>query len=89
MIIDVKSVSPEILKHIISKLPQGRAKQKYETLLYDKIGAPLGGVRCEDAPALYFLGEIMALRRRTAKELREIHEAKLRFPGMRIIQDPI
>ena len=43
----------------------------------------------EERPALYFLGEILVLRHCTPEDLREIHEAKLKFPWMRIIQDPI
>lgn len=41
----------------------------------------------DEEPALYFLGEIRALRERTPEELREIHRAKLTFPGQRIIQE--
>jgi len=42
-----------------------------------------------EEPALYFLGEILFLRHYTPEDLREIHEAKLKFIGMRIIQDAI
>ena len=40
-----------------------------------------------DTPALYFLSEIPALLHRTPEERREIHKAKLAYPGCRIVQD--
>jgi hypothetical protein len=40
-----------------------------------------------DTSALYFLSEIPALLRRTPEERREIHKAKLAYPGCRIVQD--
>ena len=43
--------------------------------------------RALDGPALYFLGEILALRNRGTEELTEIHKAKLGYPGQRIIQE--
>ncbi len=46
-----------------------------------------GQVRVEETPALYCLSEILALKDRIAEELREIHSAKLTFPGQRIIQE--
>ena len=41
----------------------------------------------EETPALYFLAELIALKARSVSELREIHLAKLAYPGSRIIQD--
>ena len=41
----------------------------------------------EDQPALYFLGEVLALSNRNQEDLREIHRAKLTFPGQRVIQE--
>jgi hypothetical protein len=43
--------------------------------------------RAMEQPALYFLSEIPALVRRTPEERREIHKAKLAYPGCRIVQD--
>jgi hypothetical protein len=43
--------------------------------------------RAMEIPALYFLSEIPALFHRTPEERREIHKAKLAYPGCRIIQD--
>jgi len=40
-----------------------------------------------ETPALYFLSEIPALLHRTPEERREIHKAKLNYPGCRIVQD--
>jgi hypothetical protein len=37
--------------------------------------------------ALYYADEIPFLRDKTLEQLQEIHEAKLSFPGCRIIQD--
>jgi len=41
----------------------------------------------EDQPALYFLDEVLALRNRNQGDLREIHRAKLTYPGVRLIQE--
>ena len=41
----------------------------------------------DEEPAFYFLGEILALRDRTPDDLQEIHQAKLAFPGCRVIQE--
>ena len=41
----------------------------------------------EETPTLYFLDEILALRNRSPEDLREIHRAKLTFPGQRVIQE--
>jgi hypothetical protein len=43
--------------------------------------------RAMETPALYFFSEISALFHRTPEERREIHKAKLAYPGSRIIQD--
>jgi len=43
--------------------------------------------RAMETPALYFLSEIPALLHRTPEERREIHKAKLNYPGCRIVQD--
>ena len=81
------SLTPENLMEIISKLPPGSARRKYEGLLCEKNSTPLGVISCEEEPALYFLAEIQALRHRVPEELEEIHKAKLTFPGQRIIQE--
>ena len=85
--IEANSLSPEILRSLITKLPPGRARHKYERLLCEKIGVPLGGVQCEETHALYILDEILGLRNRTSEEIREIHRAKLAHGGQRIIQE--
>jgi len=85
--IDANSLSPEILRSLITKLPPGRARHKYERLLCEKIGVPLGGVQYEMEPALYYGDEILALKSRTHDELREIHKYKVIYPGVRLIQD--
>ena len=85
--IDANSLSTEILRSLITKLPPGRARHKYEKLLCEKISVPLWGVQCEETPAPYFLDEILGLRDRTSEEIREIHKAKLQFPWARIIQE--
>lgn len=38
-------------------------------------------------PGLYYFHEILALKARTLEDLRQIHEAKLAFPGCRVIQE--
>ncbi len=38
-------------------------------------------------PHLYFLGEILALKDRAPEDLQEIHQAKLAYPGMRVVQE--
>lgn len=85
--ITTNSLSNQDLKRIIEKLPSGYARQKYERVLSEKISIPLGGISCEEAPALYFLAEVLSLRNRTPQELMEIHTAKLAYPGQRIIQE--
>ena len=85
--IEANSLSPEILRSLITKLPPGRARHKYEMLLCEKIGVPLGGVQCEEEPALYYVNEILVLKSRTHGELREIHKYKLAHGGQRIIQE--
>ena len=47
----------------------------------------LGERRPLDAPALYFLGEILSLHKLSQKTLKEVHEAKLDYPGIRVLQD--
>jgi len=47
----------------------------------------VGQVRVEEIPALYFLGEVLALTNRNQGDLREIHKAKLAYPGVRLIQE--
>ena len=44
-------------------------------------------VSWEEIPTLYFLGEVLALRNRNQEDLREIHKAKLAYPGVRLIQE--
>lgn len=85
--IDANSLGPEVLRVVITKLPPGRARQKYERLLYEKTGVPLWGDQYEMEPALYYLDEIPVLRILTDGELREIHKYKLYYPGYRLIQD--
>ena len=40
-----------------------------------------------EAPALYFLDEILALSNRNQEDIREVHKAKLAYPGVRLIQE--
>lgn len=40
-----------------------------------------------DGLAIYYAGEIPLLRDKTPEELREIHRAKLAFPGCGVIQE--
>lgn len=47
----------------------------------------VGQVQVEEIPALYYLGEVLAIRNRNQEDLREIHKAKLTFPGQSIIQE--
>ena len=47
----------------------------------------VGQVGVEETPALYLLAEILALGDRTPDDLREIHQAKLTFPGLRVVQE--
>ena len=49
----------------------------------------VGQVRVEEIPALYFLGEVLALSNRNQEDIREIHRAKLAYPGVRLIQEGI
>ena len=58
-----------------------------ETLKHSVRETDLEQLSWEEFPALYFLGEILALRHRTPEELREIHKAKFAFPGQRLIQE--
>ena len=85
--IEASGLDPEVLRTVITKLPPGRARQKYERLLYAKIGVPLWGVQYEMEPALYYLDEILVLRNLTGGDLREIHKYKLSYPGVRLIQE--
>jgi len=39
------------------------------------------------SPALYFLDELEVLMNRTPEERREIHNAKLAYGAVRIVQD--
>ena len=41
----------------------------------------------KNEPGLYYLHEILALKNRTPDDLREIHQAKLAFPGVRVVQE--
>jgi hypothetical protein len=43
--------------------------------------------RAMQSPALYFLDEIESLMRRTPEDRREIHQAKLEYGAVRIVQD--
>ena len=43
----------------------------------------------EDQPAFYFLTEILALGDRTPEVLREIHQTKLAYPGLRVVQERV
>ncbi len=42
--------------------------------------------RLESEPSLYGLDEVLTLKHRSPEELREIHKAKLAFPGYRVNQ---
>jgi len=50
-------------------------------LILDRSFVPRDDVAC------YYAEEIPLLRNKTADELREIHKAKLTFPGARVIQE--
>jgi len=50
-------------------------------LILDRSFTPHDGLAC------YYAEEIPLLRDKTPEELREIHNAKLAFPGARIIQE--
>lgn len=50
-------------------------------LILDRAFIPHDGLAC------YYAEEIPLLRDKTQEELREIHKAKLAFPGARIIQE--
>jgi hypothetical protein len=45
------------------------------------------GYQPTDGLAIYYPEELMELRTKTAEQLREIHRAKLTFPGCRVIQE--
>ena len=47
----------------------------------------VGQVQVEEIPAPYFLDEALALRNRNQEDIREIHRAKLAYPGVRLIQE--
>lgn len=69
------------LREIYAKyrLEQGQAGQAEEPHTYE--------VRPEELPAPYFLAEILALGGCNPEEqLKEIHRAKLTYPGVRLIQ---
>lgn len=40
----------------------------------------------EDGRAIYFADEIALLKGKTPAEIRDIHKAKLVFPGCRVVQ---
>jgi hypothetical protein len=67
------------LRRVISGLPAGRARQRYEVLLAEK-AAP-------EEPAPYFLAEILSLHRLSLDERREVHAAKLAYGDVRLLQD--
>jgi hypothetical protein len=50
-------------------------------LILDRAFIPADGLAC------YFAEEIPLLKDKTVEELREIHKAKLAFPGCRVIQE--
>lgn len=50
-------------------------------LILDRPFVPSDGLAC------YYAEEIPLLRDKTPEELREIHKAKLAFPGCRVIQE--
>lgn len=50
-------------------------------LVLDRSFTPKDGLAC------YYAEEIPLLRDKTSEELREIHKAKLAFPGARVIQE--
>lgn len=50
-------------------------------LIFDRAFNPSDGV------AIYYPEELPELRTKTAEQLREIHKAKLAFPGARVIQE--
>lgn len=67
------------LRRVISGLPAGRARQRYEVLLAERVSP--------EEPALYFLAEILSIHKLNLDERREVHTAKLANRGCRIIQD--
>jgi hypothetical protein len=67
------------LRRVISGLPPGRARQRYEVLLAEK--AP------PEESAAYFLAEILSLHRLSLDERREVHAAKLAYGDVRLLQD--
>jgi hypothetical protein len=66
----------DALRRVISGLPAGRARQRYEVLLAKKASPE------ETAP--YFLAEILSLH---LDERWEIHKAKLAYGEVRLWQD--
>jgi hypothetical protein len=40
-----------------------------------------------ELPALYFFNEILALHKKNTEDLRQIHQTKLAYPGIRVLQD--
>lgn len=50
-------------------------------LILDRTFTPTDGLAC------YYVEEITLLRDKTPEQLREIHKAKLAFPGCRVIQE--
>ncbi len=84
---EVKQLDPETLREIIENVPSGRAKEKYQCLLREKLITPLRVVQWEEEPTFYTLRELLTLRHITPEELREVHKAKLAFPDQRIIQE--
>jgi hypothetical protein len=67
------------LRRVISGLPAGRARQRYEVLLAKKTPP--------EEPAPYFLAEILSLHKLSLDERREVHAAKLAYGNMRLRQD--
>ena len=74
-----ESLDSNALRRVISGLPAGRARKRYEMLLAEKASP--------EEPAPYFLAEILALDRLSLDERREIHKAKLAYGEVRLLQD--
>ena len=74
-----ESLDSNALRRVISGLPAGRARQRYEMLLAERASS--------EEPAPYFLAEILSLHKLGADERREIHKAKLAYGEVRLWQD--
>lgn len=64
-----------------------RAVKLFSTLIQTSLWVVIDRTfLCSDELACYYPEEIIVLRNKTREQLREIHRAKLVFPGCRIVQ---